>query len=60
MTRSRSRSEEGSNEGVTAQYYHVVCHDCRVESLEVDAEDARNMADRHDEKTGHSVTVGRL
>ncbi|RDI72982.1 hypothetical protein [Halopelagius longus] len=60
MTRSRTRPDEGSNGGVIEQYYHVVCHDCRVESLEVNAEDAREMADRHDEKTGHSVTVGRL
>ncbi|WP_092890540.1 hypothetical protein [Halopelagius inordinatus] len=60
MSRSHRRPENESNGEAAPGYYHVVCHDCRVESLETDADEARDAATRHDEKTGHDVTVGRL
>jgi hypothetical protein len=49
-----------TNTDTPATYYHVVCRDCTVESLEESAEVARDVARRHDERTEHRVVVGRV
>ena len=40
--------------------FHVVCHDCVVESLRYTGSDAANVAAAHAESTDHSVSVGQL
>lgn len=60
MSRSHLRPTNESSEETTVRYYRVVCHDCRVESLETDETEARAVATRHGEKASHDVSVGRL
>ena len=40
--------------------FHVVCHDCVVESLRYTEGDAENVAAAHASSTDHRVSVGQL
>lgn len=57
MIQSRPRPEDGTNGEADVRYYYVVCRDCQVVSLETGEKEARDVASRHDEETGHDVTV---
>lgn len=40
--------------------YHVVCHDCVVESVRYSEAEAADAAAAHAEATDHDVSVGRI
>ncbi|MFC7137202.1 hypothetical protein [Halobaculum litoreum] len=40
--------------------FHVVCRDCRTESLRPTEEEAARVADDHAERADHAVAVGRV
>jgi hypothetical protein len=40
--------------------FHVVCRDCRTESIERTRRAARELADEHSREAGHRITFARI
>lgn len=58
MSPNATQSDDSTEQETTA--YHLVCHGCDAESIQSSALLAGELADGHEDMTGHTVTVGEV